>query len=207
MLKELFIKGERAFRLVALLWWIFLVDQMIFYITGYTITNLGLSPRTAKGLIGIFTMPFLHGGFLHLLSNSLSLLLLLFLLYLEFPVKHVNQAIVKISISGGILLWMFGRGDAVHIGASVLVYGLMSYTVIAGFIHRRASLIGYSVALIFFNGGSFLAGVLPIDPRISWEGHLMGAIAGVIIASTERESDVRCQKRPSSTDRPNEKAA
>lgn len=197
MLRTFATATERSFRFIAILWWIFFLDRLLMYGLGFELSQFGLAPRTVKGLIGIFTMPFLHGSVWHLAANSISLFCVLLILYLEFRDEfHLPEVIFKIIISSSILLWTFGRGDAIHIGASALAYGLMTYTVAAGLMYRRASLIAFSVALLFFNGGGFIMGIIPTDPRVSWEGHLMGAIAGVIVASVGKEaSSDRCPER------------
>jgi membrane associated rhomboid family serine protease len=188
MIRTLAVASERSLRFVAILWWIFIIDRVLLYGLGVTLADWGLAPRTAQGLIGIVTMPFLHGNAWHILANSISLLCVLLILYLEFRDEfHMPEVIFKIIISSGILLWIFGRGNAMHIGASALAYGLMTYTVTAGIMYRRASLIAFSVALLFFNGGGFIMGIIPTDPRVSWDGHLMGAIAGIIVASAGKE--------------------
>jgi len=188
---------KRSLAFVAILWVVFSLECILQYF-GWDLTNMGLVPRETRGLIGIITMPFLHGSIWHLVANSMSLLCVLIILYLEFDdAFHMPEVIFKIIISSGILLWIFGRSGSIHIGASALGYGLIAYTVVAGFMYRRVSLIVYSIALLLFNGGGLLMGIIPLDPRISWEGHLMGAIAGVIVASAGKEpsrSDVDLQR-------------
>jgi len=98
----------------------------------------------------------------------------------------MSGVIFKITVVSGILLWLFGRGNSIHIGASALSYGLILYACLAGIIHRRLSLIAFGLMAVFWSGGSLIMGILPVDPKVSWEGHLMGAIAGIIIASSER---------------------
>lgn len=185
MVKTIFQATERSLRFIAILWWVFLIDSILRHVFGVSLCNLGLAPRTLHGLVGIFAMPFLHGSFMHILLNSLSLLATLTMLYLELKPKQVNVAILKIILSSGILLWLFGRAEGLHIGASALAYGLTTYIVVIGFTQHKPALIAYSLAMIFFSGWSFIGGIIPADPRISWDGHLMGAIAGIIVASSE----------------------
>jgi membrane associated rhomboid family serine protease len=189
MVKKILKASERTFRFIALLWWVFLIDCTVHWLTGYSICNLGLLPRTGQGLLGILTMPFLHGNLVHITTNTLSLATVLILLYLEFKPRAVNATIFKTVIASGILLWIFGRSNGMHIGASALVYGLITYTAVVGFTKHRASLVAYSIAMLFFNSGFFM-GLLPLDTKVSWEGHLMGAIAGIIVALGEGKSDL-----------------
>lgn len=193
MVKMILKSVERSARLVTLMWWVFFIDVILNYTSAgtFSFTQFGLQPRTAYGLAGIFTMPLLHGNIYHLVANTITLMMVLPLLYLHFPPKDVNLTVFKIVISSGILLWLFGRGEAIHIGASALGYGLMSYTAVIGFVRKQPALIAYSLTLVLFCGGSVLVGVLPLDPRISWDGHLMGAIAGIVVASSQGGDYVR----------------
>jgi len=189
-LKALAVAFGRSFKFVSFLFWIFILDGIISFFFGMesSLAKFGLAPRSAMGLLGIITMPFLHANILHLLCNSISLWIMLIVLYLEFDDKfHMPDVMFKIIITSGILIWFFARGGgAIHIGASALVYGLTTYTFLAGFYHKNATLIAFSIALLFFNGPGLLLGVLPIDAVVSWEGHLFGAIAGLIVASSEQ---------------------
>lgn len=178
---------ERSFRFIALLWWIFLIDWIMFQAFGTSIIKFGLAPRTGIGLLGIFTMPFLHANLTHITANTLTLLCVLIPLNLEFSNNKIIGTIFKITVVSGILVWLFGRSNSIHIGASALSYGLILYACIAGWIHRSPTLIAFGFAAIFWSGGSLIAGIFPVDPRVSWEGHLMGAIAGIIIASSEQK--------------------
>ena len=191
-LKALAVAFARSLAFVSFLFGIFVLDGVITLFFGQenSLANFGLTPRSAMGLLGIITMPFLHANALHLVLNSISLFIMLAVLYLEFNDKfHMPEVIFKIIGTSGILIWLFARGGgAVHIGASALVYGLTTYTFLAGFYHKRALLIVFSVSILIFNGPGLLLGVLPIDAVVSWEGHLLGAIAGLIAASSEVKS-------------------
>jgi len=181
----------RSFSFVFFLFWIFVLDMTITFFIGehQSLVNYGLAPRTTQGLLGIVTMPFLHASIGHLFCNSISLMVLLTVLYVEFSDKfHMPGLMFKLIVTSGILIWLFARGGgAIHIGASALVYGLTTYTFLAGFYHGKPSLIAFSVVLLVLNGPGLLMGVLPIDAIVSWEGHLLGAIAGLIVASSEKK--------------------
>lgn len=150
------------------------------------ITRYGIIPRTAIGLIGIFTAPLLHGGLQHLLSNTVPLLILLFVLLNFYPNKAL-KTIALIVIAGGSMVWIFGR-TANHIGASGLIYGLAAFIISNGFFEKKIIPILISLLIIILYGG-LIWGVLPFfnSPRISWEGHLFGAISGVLIAYSENK--------------------
>jgi len=140
----------------------------------------GVIPRSVSGLPGILSMHFLHGSFGHLLSNSVPLLILLMLLVLARQ-DAVRIAIV-IAIAAAGLLWIVGR-NATHIGASVLVFGLISFLIASGYVERRFLDVVLAVLVLFFFGGSLLWGIVPsLGGKVSWEGHLCGVIAGTCLA-------------------------
>lgn len=139
----------------------------------------GVSPRELKGLFGIFSSPFLHKDFPHLISNSPPLILLgsaLFFFYKNLP----YQVLWWLYFGGGTWLWCFGR-DGNHIGASGLVYGLFSFVLIGGIISKNKNLMAISLLTIFIYG-SMIWGVFPLDESVSWEGHLSSLLWGIILA-------------------------
>ena len=142
--------------------------------------SFGLVPRDAGGLLGIIAMPFLHGNYQHILGNTIPLVVLLSLL--AGSRADSRKVVGIVIVIGGILLWLFGRGDALHIGASLLVFGLVVFLIVAGFLEKRTipMIISIIVALVY--GTSLLSGISPWQQGISWDGHLMGGIAGGITA-------------------------
>jgi len=143
--------------------------------------QLGLVPRSLTGLLGIVAMPFLHGNFGHLSSNTLPLTVLLGLMVLSRP--RPWSTLIILTLISGVALWLFGR-PALHIGASGLIYALMGFLIAAGILERR--LISAAVALVvgLTYGMSIIGGILPWQPGVSWEGHLFGLIAGAALAWT-----------------------
>jgi len=142
--------------------------------------DYGVVPRTLVGLVGIPAMPFLHANLGHLLSNTVPLFVLLILL--AGSRAESWEVVAAITILGGGLLWIFGR-SAVHIGASGLISGLTTFLVLSGFLERRFIPLLIAIVVAFLYGGSLVLGVLPrLGSRISWDGHLFGAIAGGIVA-------------------------
>jgi membrane associated rhomboid family serine protease len=168
------IKWVLAF--VAAIWAVFLIGRVV----PYDVNAFGLTPRTTSGLYGIFAMPFLHANFAHLTANTLPLLVLLMLL--AGSKTNSWQVVVAIIVLGGVLLWLFGR-HATHIGASGLVFGLMSFLIVSGLVERRIVPLLIAVLVGFLYGGSMLAGIVPhLGSNVSWDGHLFGAIAGGVVA-------------------------
>ncbi len=140
---------------------------------------LGIFPLKAKGLIGIMTAPLIHSDFEHLIANSIPILILgtgLFYFYnkIAYKVFFLSYLIANIWI------W-FGARQAYHIGASGLVYSFASFLFFSGVFSRNIRLVAISLLVVFLYG-SMIWGVLPIQPHISWESHLMGAIAGMVLA-------------------------
>ena len=139
----------------------------------------GLYPKEIFGLKGIVTMPFLHADFPHLIANTIPLIVLLAFIKINYP--EVAKKIIGWTIfATGLWTWSFAR-PAFHIGASGLVYGLISFVLISGFLRRDRASLALSFLVIFLYGG-FVSGMLPQEGKISWEGHLSGGIAGLVFA-------------------------
>jgi membrane associated rhomboid family serine protease len=91
------------------------------------------------------------------------------------------EIVGELVLLSGVLLWIFGR-PAIHVGASTLIFGLAVFLVVSGFRERRPLTILIAVLVLFFYGGSVVAGILPrIGSSVSWDGHLAGAVAGGLI--------------------------
>jgi membrane associated rhomboid family serine protease len=127
-------------------------------------------------------MPFLHSGISHLFSNSGPLLILggfIFYFYREVAWK----VLLWIYLLSGSWLWLGGR-TAMHIGASGLVYGFAAFLFFSGIFKKSTALMTVSLVIIFLYG-SMVWGFFPeFFPKenISWEGHLFGFIAGLLMA-------------------------
>lgn len=141
----------------------------------------GLIPRSQRGLLGIITAPFLHGNLLHLNSNVIPLIVMLFTL-IAFYENKVWKIVVSVALISGILLWCFGR-DANHIGASGVIYGLASYLIVNGLLERKLKSIIISIVFATTYSG-LIYGMTPFTtrPGISWDGHLFGAVSGVLVS-------------------------
>jgi len=147
-------------------------------------TFLGIFPLRIKGLIGIVTAPLVHSDFQHLAANSLPLLILgagLFYFYR----KIAGKVFLLIYLISNIWIW-FGARYAYHIGASGIIYGMASFLFFSGVIRKNVKLMAISLLVVFLYG-SMVWGLLPIQPHVSWESHLMGAIAGLVLAFYYRD--------------------
>jgi len=152
----------------------------------------GVRPREWLGLVGIVTAPLVHGDFAHLVANSAPLLVLGAVTLFLYP-HSTLRVLPAIYLGPGVAVWLLGR-DSVHIGASGLVYGLVSYVFVAGLLRRdrRAVAASLLVALMY---GTLAWGVLPIQPRMSWETHLAATVIGVLLALALRKLDIPPRKR------------
>ena len=169
---------------VGAVWAVFLLDAIL----PGSFNSWGLAPRHLTGLPGIVTMPFLHGGWGHLLGNTVPLIVLLCLL----AGSRANSAgiVAAIILLGGAMLWLFGGGSTIHVGASGLVYGLITFLIVAGFREARVVAIVIAIFVGVTYGATLFSGMVPfmVDKNVSWDGHLFGAIAGAVVATTAVKS-------------------
>lgn len=152
---------------------------------GGVLNAFGIWPRHPRGLAGVLFSPLLHYNDAHLMTNTVSLFLLLIILFLNREYRP-DLAFLSIWILSGLGTWLIGRGGTgvhpvIHIGASGVIYGLVTYLIAAAWWLRSWSSFLWAVAILFLYGGIFY-GMLPQPGIISWEGHLAGAFAGVFVA-------------------------
>jgi membrane associated rhomboid family serine protease len=153
----------------------------------------GVYPRNLKGLQGILFSPLIHGDWKHLIDNSMPVLLLslaLFYFYRDIAYKIW----FLIYFMAGTLLWGFGR-QAYHIGASGLIYGLAAFLFLSGVIRKVRSLMATSLLVVFLYGG-MVWGLLPFDFHVSFEAHITGAVAGIILAVVYRDQGPEPEPSP-----------
>ena len=177
--KRYSVSNRHKIRLILAILSLLLVIELINIFSGRMLSQFGIAPRQFYSLTGILTAPFIHGSLTHLISNALPLAVFSFLLMMHGFVRYLLISLWIIIIGGG-LVWLMGR-EAMHIGASGVIYGYFAYLVVAGFIAREFKPLLISVFVILGYGG-MVWGVLPTTPYISWESHLFGAIAGVFAA-------------------------
>lgn len=146
---------------------------------GGGLNQFGVIPRSIESLHHILFAPFIHIGWGHLYNNLIGLGILSALCLLRSPGFYIVNSLIIIVVSG-LLVWVFGR-TASHIGASGWVFGLWSLSIAIAWFDRRFSNIVIAMIVIVFYGG-LAYGILPNDPKISFEMHLAGAVAGVLAA-------------------------
>jgi len=139
----------------------------------------GILPRTLKGSIGIITGPLIHGDAIHLMSNTIPLIILGIGLF-YFYHKIALEVFIWIYLASGFWVWIVGR-EAYHIGSSGLVYGLVMFIFWGGILRRNPRSLAISL-IIFFLYGGMIYGLFPVDESVSWESHIMGSVAGIFLA-------------------------
>ncbi|MGK8520277.1 rhomboid family intramembrane serine protease [Nocardia asteroides] len=152
----------------------------------------GIEPRRADGLSGILFAPLLHGGWGHLIGNTLPVLVLGFLV-LSSGIGRGLAATAIIWLLAGLGVWLTGATGSVHIGASSLVFGWLTFLISRGWFARNVAQIVLGLVVLALYG-SLLWGVLPGQPGISWQGHLFGASSG-LLAGWVLSGDARRNRR------------
>jgi membrane associated rhomboid family serine protease len=162
--------------MAALMWIVEVVDQ----VAGGRLDRNGIEPRELDGLDGVVFAPFLHGGFDHLIGNTIPFLLLGLAIALGGALRVVAVTVL-VALVGGLGTWLVAPADTVHIGASGIVFGYAGYLVARGVFSRSIGQIVLGVAVLAVWGTTLLRGLVPED-GISWQGHLFGAAGGVLAA-------------------------
>lgn len=184
-----FIKAVRiSASFVILVWVVFLADWLF----NLDLYRFGLLPQTQQGLTGLLMTPLLHANWQHLFSNTLPLLVAGTAILFLYP-NSALRVVPVIYIGSSLVVWVFGRPD-LHIGASGLIYGLLTYVFVGGIARRDIRSICVSL-LIWFLYGSLLSGLVPRSGPISWELHLAGFILGMVLAIMYRDWDRPPAKR------------
>lgn len=146
----------------------------------YNLTDFGIYPRTFQGLRGIICSPFLHGSLEHLYSNTIPAFLLIASLRYFYRENFWNVLFFGILFSG-LLTWSIAR-ESYHIGASGLIYVLVSFIFFKGLRSQYYRLVALSLVIIMFYGGMIWYVFPNIEEGISWEGHLAGLLTGIGMA-------------------------
>lgn len=174
MLNSFFVPG-----IFLLLMWLVKASEWVFDIR---LGFLGIHPLHLDGLPGILLSPFIHGDWQHLAANSVPILVLGAALY-YFYRSLATKILMLIILLTGIWVWV-GARESYHIGASGVIYGLSAFLLASGFIRNETRLMALSLIVVFLYG-SFVWGIFPEffpEKNISWEGHLSGMVAGLVLA-------------------------
>ena len=158
------------------MWLLEIIDLLPFV----ELDRYGIQPRTASGLAGILSAPFLHVGFGHLIVNSLPLIVLGGIVLLS-GLRVFWKVTAFVTLGGGLGVWLFAESFSNHLGASGVIFGYLGFLLGRGFFARSfASMLTAGAVLVVY--GSLLFGVLPTQSGVSWEGHLFGFFAGIAAA-------------------------
>lgn len=162
--------------MIALQW----LSEIVDFFVDHKLDKYGVRPHQLVGLRGIAFAPFLHAGFGHLIGNTIPFAVLGVLIALG-GLRQLLSVTVIVGVISGLGMWVFGSSNQVHIGASGVVFGFLAFLLARGVFAKniRQILLGVLVAMVY---GGMLWGVLPTSSGVSWQGHLFGAIGGVVAA-------------------------
>lgn len=162
---------------VGIMWILEIIDQL----TRNSLDRLGgIHPRSFDSVVQIFTAPWLHFGWAHLASNSIPFLVLGVIIFFSGIRRWVLTFLITAVVSG-IFVWLFSPPGSLTLGASGVVFGFLTYLLVRGLFTKKWSQIAVAL-LVFMLYGGVLWGVLPTQAGVSWQGHLGGAVGGVLAA-------------------------
>ena len=162
--------------LVALMWVVEVVDVIV----DHDLDQYGIEAREPEGLDGIVTAPFLHVSFGHLISNTIPFVIMGVAIALEGARRLVGVFAIAALVSG-LGTWLVAPEGSLHVGASGVVFGFATYLIARGWFNRRPGQIAIGLVVVAIWGAGLLGGLQPRD-GISWQGHLFGAIGGLVAA-------------------------
>ena len=175
--------------MVGLMWVLEVIDQVL----GGDLDQYGIKPHDPDGLVGIATAPFLHAGFGHLIGNTVPFVLLGVGIALS-GLARVAATTVIVAVVGGLGTWLVAPDNTNHIGASGIVFGYATYLIARGVFSRNLLHLAFGVVVIAIYGSTLLFGLVPTD-GISWQGHLFGAVGGLVAARVLDRRDERPKRR------------
>jgi membrane associated rhomboid family serine protease len=168
-----------ALWITAIMWVVFIVDAILI---NTNFDHFGIQPRSLNGLLGIVFAPFLHANLVHIISNTLPLIIIPSMLRLSIGSSRLSLVMVLSVIGSGVGTWLFSTADVV-VGASGLIYGLIGFLFANAYFNP--SVRSWLIALIaFILYGSTLLSLFSFQPYVSWAGHAWGFISGVLIAAS-----------------------
>ena len=169
--------------LVALMWAVEVVDV----IADHQLDQYGIEAREPQGLDGIVTAPFLHVGFGHLISNTIPFVIMGLLIAVE-GARRLVAVFAIVALVSGLGTWIVAPEGSIHVGASGVVFGFATYLIARGWFNKRNSQIAIGLVILVIWGGVLVGGLQPRE-GISWQGHLFGAIGGLVAARVLARGD------------------
>ncbi len=170
---------------VAILWGVYLLNLVL----PVDLRFFGLLPRAQDRLWSVLTYPFLHANLQHLAANTAALFPLL-VVSLSYSRNLTQLALIIIYLLTGVLVWLFGRGNAIHIGVSGIIFGLIGFLMFLGIFRRDWTALGVSVMIGFLYGGALITLFIHI-PGISWSSHFFGFLSGALAAWWMKRGRIR----------------
>jgi membrane associated rhomboid family serine protease len=162
--------------LVALMWVLEIVDVAL----DHRLDGYGIEPRDPDGLDGVIAAPFLHVGFGHLIANTVPFVVMGVVIAFEGPLRLLGVTAI-VAVVSGLGTWLVAPENTIHLGASGVVFGYATYLIARGLFNRHAGELAIGVGVAVVWGGALLGGLEP-QRGISWQGHLFGAIGGLLAA-------------------------
>jgi membrane associated rhomboid family serine protease len=184
---------EEGFAVVGLMVLVMWALEVIDTLDHHKLDQYGIQPHETDGLVGIVTAPFLHAGFGHLIGNTIPFVVMGILIALNGAVRVLAVTAI-VGLVSGLGVWLVAPEHTNHIGASGIVFGYATYLMARGFYNRSALEIVIGIVILGIFGTALLSGLAP-QQGISWQGHLFGAIGGVVAAR------VLARERPEKTAR------
>ena len=164
-------------QIVAVLWVIEIADLLLWNVD---LDQFGIHPRTLAGLRNVLFAPFLHYGLWHLVSNTVPFVILGWFVLLRSQREFIFVSLVAGLISG-LGVWLLGASNSVHLGISGILFGYLGFLLLRGYFERSVLAIGLALFALFLYG-SMLWGLLPLQPGVSWLGHIFGFAGGGLAA-------------------------
>ena len=177
-----------AFSFALLLWAFHLAE----YLSGFDLTQFGIYPRRALGLVGVLCAPFIHSSVSHLFANTPPIIVIGTMLLYGYP-RASKVFLPVVYLGSGLAVWIFAR-EAYHIGASGLAFGMLFFVFTIGVLRWERRNIAISL-LVFFLYGGMISGVIPGEQEISFESHLSGALIAILLAFLLRHRDPASPRR------------
>jgi membrane associated rhomboid family serine protease len=176
--------------MVAVMWGVEIVDALL----DYRLDRYGIRARELDGLEGVATAPFLHVGFIHLLANTVPFVIMGLVIALEGAGRLI-AVFALVALVSGLGTWVVAPEGTIHVGASGVVFGFSTYLIARGWFNRRPGQIAIGLVVAVVWGGTLLAG---FEPRrgISTEGHVFGAIGGLVAARVLARRDAERPPAP-----------
>jgi membrane associated rhomboid family serine protease len=162
--------------MVAVMWVVELVNSL----DGYRLDSDGIWPHDAGRIWGIFTAPFLHASWAHLIGNTIPLVFIGLIIALE-GVRRLAAVTLIVIVVGGLGTWLVSSSGTAVVGASGLVFGYAAYLLARGFFSRNLLELVAGAVVVAVWGATLLASLVP-HGHVSWQGHLSGAVAGILAA-------------------------